>query len=61
MTEELQIIECEVGQDRFTSGKFSQASSLFSDMIKKDDFDEFLTIPAYNQLSKEKNEQTRTN
>ena len=50
MTEELEIIESEVGHDRFTSGKFSHASSLFSDMIKEEDFDEFLTIPAYNQL-----------
>ena len=50
MTEELEIIESRVGLDRFTSGKFSAASSLFSDMIKEEDFDEFLTIPAYNQL-----------
>jgi malate synthase len=50
MTEELQIIESEVGQDRFIRGKFSQAASLFSDMIKEEEFDEFLTIPAYNQL-----------
>jgi malate synthase len=50
MKEELQIIGSKIGQDRFTSGKFSQASSLFSDMIKEEDFDEFLTIPAYNQL-----------
>jgi len=50
MIEELQIIESEVGQDRFTRGMFSQASSLFSDMIKEEEFDEFLTIPAYNQL-----------
>jgi malate synthase len=50
MTEELGIIESQVGLDRFTSGKFSHASSLFSDMIKEEDFDEFLTIPAYSQL-----------
>jgi malate synthase len=50
MTEELEIIESQVGLDRFISGKFSHASSLFSDMIKEEDFDEFLTIPAYNQL-----------
>ena len=50
MTEELQIIESEVGQDRFTRGNFYQASSLFSDMIKEKEFDEFLTIPAYSQL-----------
>ena len=50
MAEELEIIESQVGKDRFLSGKFPHASSLFSDMIKEEDFDEFLTIPAYNQL-----------
>ena len=48
--EEMNNLHSVVGQDRFISGKFSQASSLFSDMIKEADFDEFLTIPAYNQL-----------
>jgi len=48
--QEMSVIESEVGKERFISGKYSQASILFSEMIKKDEFDEFLTIPAYNQL-----------
>ncbi len=50
MKEELEIIKLEIGEDRFLNGKFSQATSLFSDMIKKNKLDDFLTIPAYNQL-----------
>ena len=51
MAEELKVIQSEIGEKRFNSGKFSEASSLFSEMIKKDDFDEFLTLPAYNHLN----------
>ena len=48
--EEMNVIKAEVGVNRFENGKFIEASSLFSEMIQKNDFDEFLTIPAYNQL-----------
>ena len=48
--EEMNNLHSEVGQDRFLNGKFQEAYTLFMEMIKKDDFDEFLTIPAYNQL-----------
>jgi malate synthase len=51
MTEEMEAIQSEIGEKRFSSGKFSEASSLFSEMIKKDEFDEFLTLPAYNYLN----------
>ena len=50
LTEELEVIQNEVGAVRFQSGKFKMAAELFSDMIHKNAFDEFLTIPAYNQL-----------
>jgi len=50
MKEEMAIIQSEIGEKRFNSGQFSVASSLFADMIKKDDFYEFLTLPAYNYL-----------
>ena len=51
MKEELEVIKTEIGKNRFNGGKFSVASSLFSEMIRKDEFDEFLTLPAYNYLS----------
>ncbi|MDP6936959.1 MAG: malate synthase A [Candidatus Marinimicrobia bacterium] len=50
LTEELNVIQKEIGIERYQSGKFSEAADLFSEMIHKEAFDEFLTIPAYNQL-----------
>ena len=40
-------IKEEIGGERFNNGKFELATDLFSTMIKKDEFDEFLTLPAY--------------
>jgi len=51
MVEELEVIQSEIGKNIFNDGKFSEASSLFSEMIKKDEFDEFLTLPAYYYLN----------
>ena len=47
LNEELELIKKEVGEEKYNSGKFELATKLFSDMIQKDDFDEFLTLPAY--------------
>ena len=54
LIEELKSIEAEIGMKRFRSGRFHEASDLFSEMILKDEFDEFLTIPAYNLLKRPK-------
>jgi malate synthase len=48
--EELAVIEGEIGAGRFTAGRFDAAARLFGDMIKKSEFDEFLTLPAYDYL-----------
>ena len=45
--DECRKIEEEIGKDRYNTGKFALAVDLFSNMIKKDEFDEFLTLPAY--------------
>ena len=50
LKEELDGIQFEVGIDRFEQGKFMEASQLFSEMITKNEFDEFLTIPAYQYI-----------
>ncbi len=50
LAEELAVIAREVGVERFGAGRFEAASRLFGDMIKKADFDEFLTLPAYDYL-----------
>ena len=51
MEEELEVIKSEIGEDQYNSGRFKDASTLFAEMIKKEEFDEFLTLPAYNYLN----------
>ena len=51
MEEELEVIKSEIGEDRYNAGRFKDASNLFAEMIKKEEFDEFLTLPAYNYLN----------
>ena len=48
--DELQSIKDEVGTERFNSGKFDLAMDLFREMILKEEFDEFLTLPAYQHI-----------
>ncbi|UCG71704.1 MAG: malate synthase A [Chromatiales bacterium] len=48
--EELARIEAEVGAERFANGRYQQAAELFARMITSDEFDEFLTLPAYELL-----------
>ena len=50
LDEELESIKNEIGNDRYNNGKFDLAANLFKDMILKDDFDEFLTLPAYKLI-----------
>lgn len=50
LPEELQEIKKYVGQDRFLSGKFEEATNLFEDLIRSKEFMTFLTIPAYNLI-----------
>jgi malate synthase len=49
-SEELEKIRHSIGNEAFESEKFSEASSLFSDLTLSDDFIEFLTIPGYERL-----------
>lgn len=50
LQEELEKMKGEVGEDLFEDGKFQEASELFADLTKRDDFVEFLTLPAYDLL-----------
>ena len=47
---ELIVIETEIGYEKFSTGEFDLATKLFKDMITKNDFDEFLTLPAYKYI-----------
>lgn len=48
--EELDKIKEYVGEKRFTNGKFSLASQLFTEMILSENLDEFLTLKAYEYI-----------
>lgn len=49
--EELEKIKREVGETFFANGKFQEATELFRDLTKEDEFVEFLTIPGYDILT----------
>jgi malate synthase len=51
LTDELDRIHGEVGPGRLATGVFPTAARLFERMIKQEEFDEFLTVPAYEILS----------
>lgn len=51
LQEELRVIAGETGADRFKAGHFDTAAQMFATMIRAPDFDEFLTLPAYERLS----------
>ena len=46
----MDAIRGEVGDARFESGHYQRAMQLFDEMIRAEDFSEFLTLPAYEYL-----------
>ncbi len=50
MGEEMTKVEEIVGRDQFTSGAYQKAREIFSELIEADEFVEFLTLPAYEQI-----------
>jgi len=48
--EEIPIIKNYVGEDNYTNGKFEKAIGLFTQLVEQTDYEEFLTIPAYEFL-----------
>lgn len=49
-TEELARVKDLVGEERFESGHYEEAASLFLGMVTADDFADFLTLPAYERV-----------
>lgn len=49
--QELAKIREQVGDGLFINGQYEQAAELLKDLIKRDDFVDFLTLPAYEQLA----------
>jgi malate synthase A len=52
--EEMQRIQREVGDARFTGGRFPEARDLFVRMSTSPKFEDFLTLPAYDLLAESK-------
>lgn len=50
VSEELKNIEEMVGEDNFSEGRFQDAVRLFDELIKTEEFIEFLTVPAYGLI-----------
>ncbi len=47
---ELEKIRAYVGEERFAAGQFRVASEVFMNLVRREDFIEFLTLPAYELL-----------
>ena len=50
LAQEMARIRDEVGAERFAEGRYDEAAGLFVDMITAEDFEEFLTLPAYERV-----------
>jgi malate synthase len=51
LTEELERIHDEVGSQRTLAGVFPSATRLFAGLVLDEEFEEFMTLPAYDLLS----------
>ena len=50
MREELEKLKAMLGESRFTNGKFELAARLYEQMMTSSQFDEFLTLKAYEYV-----------
>jgi len=48
--QELDKIKEYVGEEKYNSGRFEEATELFDKLIKDEEFIEFLTLPAYEMI-----------
>ena len=48
--EEMADIRQAVGDEAFAKGRWDDARSLFTDMALSDDYEDFLTLPAYERM-----------
>ncbi len=51
LSEELDILRGQIGNEEYEKGAFSRASELFRQLILQDEFSNFLTEPGYEQLA----------
>ena len=48
--EEMVQIKKEVGEQKFEKGNYEQAAKMFEEMSIANQFEDFLTVPAYNEI-----------
>lgn len=51
LDEELEQVRKEVGEDRWTNGKFKRAAEIFDEITTSDQLVDFLTLPGYEELN----------
>ncbi|HEX4924382.1 MAG TPA: hypothetical protein VFV50_09855, partial [Bdellovibrionales bacterium] len=51
LREEMDRIANQVGRQAFEAGRFGDASKILNDIVKNDEFTEFITLPAYEYLT----------
>jgi malate synthase len=51
LREEMERVRGEVGPENYEAGRFDEAIRLFSDLSLADEFEDFLTIPAYRLIA----------
>jgi malate synthase len=50
LKEELDKIKDYVGHENYEKGRFPEAISLFDKLVKSEEFIDFLTLPAYEEI-----------
>ncbi len=50
MTEEMETIKGEVGEERFNAGRFDEAAKIMDRFTTSEELVDFLTVPAYDYL-----------
>lgn len=50
LAEEIEVVKSELGEERFNSGRFTEAAELMEKLTTSDELTNFLTIPGYDYL-----------
>ncbi|MEZ9230372.1 malate synthase A [Vibrio amylolyticus] len=50
LTEEIEVVKQELGEERYQSGRFEEAAKLMATLTTSDELTDFLTIPGYDYL-----------
>ena len=50
LSEEIDVVKAEVGDERYQAGRFEEAAELMDRLTTSDELTNFLTIPGYDYL-----------